>query len=148
VSLPRGVDRGGVRARSAWATSAAAFAAAVVVALWFLFGPTYTTCQTTSIGPEPQGSTPAACRSVGGLEANRAFPGPYPFITAWTLAPLVAHIGVRRWRVGLLGGRPLVAVGTAIAASCVISFGYAWPYLPLVLPLLLVTLLLTARRVV
>jgi hypothetical protein len=130
------------------ATSAAAFAAAIVVALWFLFGPAYTSCQITSIGPEAQGATPPTCQSVGGLEANRAIPGPYPFIAAWTLAPLVAFVGVRRWRVGLPGGRPLIAAGTVVAASCVISFGQAWPYLPLVLPLLLVTVVVTAHPVV
>ena len=115
---------------------------------WFWFGPAYTICQISSIGPDAQGSAAATCHSVGGLEANRVFPGPYPFIAAWTLAPLIAQLGARSWRDTRRGGRAVVRVGTAAAASCLISFGNAFPYIPLVLPLLLVTLLATARRMV
>jgi len=134
-----------------------ACAAALVYAVAFLFGPTYTTCSSGTIGPDQPFATfgPTSCRSANFFEVNASGPEGLGqasralfFITLWTIAPFIALLGVALRARGHLFGVGLVALGFAIDATSIISMGGGFVFALLCGPLLLVTLIATlAMRV-
>lgn len=78
-----------------------------------------------------------------GLQPNYLFPAPMVFVFAWSLAPLLAVLGVRsRSRARAAG---LTAIAFAIDAMSIISLGGGLIYALFVAPLLLITLVLLSR---
>ena len=134
-----------------------ACAAALVYAVAFLFGPTYTTCTSGTIGPDQPFATfgPTSCRSANFFEVNASGPEGLGqasralfFITLWTIAPFIALLGVALRARGHLFGVGLVALGFAIDATSIISMGGGFVFALLCGPLLLVALIATlAMRV-
>jgi hypothetical protein len=134
-----------------------ACAAAVVYAVAFLFGPTYTTCSSGTIGPDQPFATfgPGSCRSANFFEVNAS--GPEGIgqasralfsITLWTIAPFIALLGVALRASGHLFGVGLVLAGFAIDATSIISMGGGFVFALLCGPLLLIALIATlAMRV-
>jgi len=123
-----------------------ACAAALVYAIAFLIGPTYTTCASGTIGSDQSFATfsSANCRSANFFEANGGGPlgaqqlvRPLFFITLWTVAPFVALLGVALRARGQLFGIGLVLVGFLVDASSVISMGGGFVFALLCGPLLL-----------
>jgi hypothetical protein len=134
-----------------------ACAAAVVYAVAFLFGPTYTTCSSGTIGPDQPFATfgPTSCRSTNFFEVNASGPEGLGqasralfFITLWTIAPFIALLGVALRARGHLFGVGVVVLGFAIDATSIISMGGGFVFALLCGPLLLVALIATlAMRV-
>ena len=134
-----------------------ACAAALVYAVAFLFGPTYTTCSSGTIGPDQPFATfgPTSCRSANFFEVNASGPEGLGqasralfFITLWTIAPFIALLGVALRARGHFFGVGLVLAGFAIDATSIISMGGGFVFALLCGPLLLVTLIATlAMRV-
>jgi len=134
-----------------------ACAAALVYAVAFLFGPTYTTCSSGTIGPDQPFATfgPTSCRSANFFEVNASGPEGLGqasralfFITLWTIAPFIALLGVALRARGHLFGVGLVVLGFAIDATSIISMGGGFVFALLCGPLLLVALIATlAMRV-
>ncbi|TME89648.1 MAG: hypothetical protein E6I44_02855 [Chloroflexi bacterium] len=129
-----------------------ACAAAVVYAVAFLFGPTYTTCSSGTIGPDQPFATfgPGSCRSANFFEVNASGPeGPGQaaralfFITLWTIAPFIALLGVALRARGHVFGVGLILAGFTIDATSIISMGGGFVFALLCGPLLLVTLIAT-----
>jgi len=124
----------------------------VAYAVAFLFGPTYTTCSSGTIGPDQPFATfsPGTCRSANFFEVNESGPeGPSQaaralfFITLWTIAPFIALLGVALRARGHVFGVGLVLVGFAIDATSIISMGGGFVFALLCGPLLLVALIAT-----
>jgi hypothetical protein len=129
-----------------------ACAAALVYAVAFLFGPTYTTCSSGTIGPDQPFATfgPGSCRSANFFEVNASGPEGLGqasralfFITLWTIAPFIALLGVALRARGHLFGVGLVVLGFAIDATSIISMGGGFVFALLCGPLLLVALIAT-----
>jgi len=129
-----------------------ACAAALVYAIAFLFGPTYTTCSTGTIGPGQPVATfgPTSCRSANFFEVNASGPEglaqasrALSFITLWTIAPFIALLGVALRARGHLFGVGLVVLGLAIDATSIISMGGGFVFALLCGPLLFVALIAT-----
>ena len=129
-----------------------ACAAALVYAVAFLFGPTYTTCSSGTIGPDQPIATfvPGSCRSANFFEVNASGPEGLGqasralfFITLWTIAPFIALLGVALRGRGHLFGIGLVVLGFAIDATSIISMGGGFVFALLCGPLLLVALIAT-----
>ena len=125
-----------------------ACAAALVYAVAFLFGPTYTTCSSGTIGPDqPFAVGPGSCRSANFFEVNGGGPDGAGqlgralfFITLWTIAPFIALLGVALRARGQLFGIGLVLVGFVVDATSVISMGGGFIFALLCGPLLLAAL--------
>ncbi len=113
--------------------------------VFILLGPTGTRCTSAAIGQTGIGQpvvtlAPAHCETTSMVEIQPVWPMPLLALAVWSLAPLLAVVGV--W-----SGRPwLVAVALIVEASSIISFGAGPYYLTVVLVPLALTWLL-ARRV-
>ena len=116
----------------------------VVTGGFVLFGPTYTRCSLGSIGQTGVGQpvqtlTPAHCDTMSLVQSQSVWPMPLLAIALWSLAPLLAVLGV--W-----SGRPwLVAIALIVEMSSIISFGVGPYFLPYVAVPLALTWLLARR---
>jgi len=116
----------------------------VATGAFLLFGPTYTRCSLgsigqTGIGQPVQTLTPAHCDTMSLVQSQSVWPMPLLAIALWSLAPLLAVLGV--W-----SGRPwLVAVALIVEMSSIISFGVGPYFLPYVAVPLALTWLLARR---
>jgi hypothetical protein len=124
---------------------------AVGYAVYFLFGPTYMTCSTGTIGSGHPSATfaPASCHSANFFEANGGGPlgaeqlvRPLFFVGLWTLAPFVGLGGVVLRRRGHLAAIGLIGLAVLIDATSIISWG-GFYYAMLCMPLLAIALLAT-----
>ena len=109
-----------------------------------LFGPTYTRCSLGSIGQSGIGQpvqtlTPAHCDTMSLVQAQSVWPMPLLALVLWSLAPLLAVLGVWSGRLWL------VAIALVLELSSIISFGAGPYFLPYVAVPLALTWLLTRR---
>ena len=141
----------------------ASFVSAVigpVIGALFLFAPVQGYCSTTTSAfatPIPPGATPGppviatAGPTICGNEAlwqhQDIFPMPFLAVLVWSLAPVIAYAGVRLRVRGDRGlGAALMALGTFVAFTSIISFGAGPYFLPFVfIPTLVTTLIAFAR---
>jgi hypothetical protein len=132
--------------RIARITSLLALAAGVILGWGLLFGPFFYGCTTTAVGP---GQSPATqvCGSSSLIEVQGTdlFPAPLLWILMWSLAPVLAVIGV--W----LSIRPrvwLIVLALLMELTGIISLGGGILFALVIEPLLLITLVasLRARR--
>ena len=117
----------------------------VLTGAFVLFGPTYTRCSLgsigqTGIGQPVQTLTPAHCDTMSLVQAQSVWPMPLLALVLWSLAPLLAVLGVWSGRLWL------VAVALIVELSSIISFGVGPYFLPHVAVPLAITWVL-ARRV-
>jgi hypothetical protein len=116
----------------------------VVTGVFVLFGPTSTRCSLgsigqTGIGQPVQTLTPAHCDTMSLVQSQSVWPMPLLAIALWSLAPMLAVLGV--W-----SGRPwLVAIALIVEMSSIISFGVGPYFLPYVAAPLALTWLLARR---
>jgi len=116
----------------------------VVTGAFVLFGPTYTRCSfatigQTGIGQPVQTLTPAHCDTMSLMQAQSVWPMPLLALVLWSLAPLLAVLGVWSGRLWL------VAVALIVELSSIISFGVGPYFLPYVAVPLALTWLLARR---
>ena len=116
----------------------------VMTGVFVLFGPTYTRCSLgtigqTGIGQPVQTLTPAHCDTMSLVQAQSVWPMPLLALVIWSLAPLLAVLGV--WSGRLL----LVAVALIVEMSSIISFGVGPYFLPYVAVPLAITWILARR---
>src|SRR5438034_1369304 len=107
--------------RIARVASVLALAAGVILGWGILFGPFFYGCTSTTVAPD-QTPTPQVCRGSSLIEVQGSdlFPAPLLWILMWSLAPLLAVIGV--W----LSRRPrirLIAIALFMELTGVISLG-------------------------
>jgi hypothetical protein len=123
--------------------SSLALAAGVILGWGLLFGPFFYGCTSTAVG---YGETPAPpiCHgsSLIEVQGTELFPAPLLWILMWSLAPLLAVIGV--WlgshrRVWLIGMAMLVEL------TGIISLGGGILFALIIEPLLLITLVASLR---
>src|SRR5207247_6362849 len=81
--------------RIARVASVLALAAGVILGWGILFGPFFYGCTSTTVAPD-QTPTPQVCRGSSLIEVQGSdlFPAPLLWILMWSLAPLLAVIGV------------------------------------------------------
>ena len=101
----------------------------VVTGAFVLFGPTYTRCSLgsigqTGIGQPVQTLTPAHCDTMSLVQAQSVWPMPLLVLALWSLAPLLAVLGVWSGRLWL------VAIALVLELSSIISFGAGQRYRP------------------
>ena len=129
--------------RIARIASLLALAAGVILGWGILFGPFFYGCTTTAVAP---GQTPAPqiCRGSSLIEVQGTdlFPAPLVWILTWSLAPLLAAIGV--W----LSARPrvwLIILALLMELTGIISLGGGILFALVLEPLLLITLVASLR---
>ncbi|MDP9266435.1 MAG: hypothetical protein M3O91_10020, partial [Chloroflexota bacterium] len=128
--------------RVARACSALAAVLAVAYGLFFVFGPTGTTCSIGVVNPGgPAATTDAAsCHSTNLLQSQpgHLFPAPLLYIALWSFAPVLAFFGVR------LASRQVAIASVAFAfiaeLSGIMSMGGGFVYAIVVGPLLVLAL--------
>jgi len=128
--------------RTARTLSFLALAGGITLGLVILFGPTYTICSSGSIGPN-QTPGPTVCHSEGLVVTQRdsLFPAPLLWILMWSLAPLLAVVGVRFREDGTAEGSWLIGLALFMDLTGIISMGGGFVYALVVAPLLLITLI-------
>jgi hypothetical protein len=129
--------------RIARIASLLALAAGVILGWGILFGPFFYGCTTTAVAPG-QSPGPQVCRgsSLIEIQGNDLFPAPLLWIVMWSLAPLLAVIGV--W----LSSRPrvwLITLALLMELTGIISLGGGILFALVIEPLLLVTLVSSLR---
>jgi len=129
--------------RIARVASVLALAAGVILGWGILFGPFFYGCTSTTVAPD-QTPTPQVCRGSSLIEVQGSdlFPAPLIWILMWSLAPLLAVIGV--W----LSRRPrirLIAIALLMELTGVISLGGGFIFALVIEPLLLITLIASLR---
>jgi len=129
--------------RIARVASVLALAAGVILGWGILFGPFFYGCTSTTVAPD-QTPTPQVCRGSSLIEVQGSdlFPAPLLWILMWSLAPLLAVIGV--W----LSRRPrirLIALALLMELTGVISLGGGFIFALVIEPLLLITLIASLR---
>ncbi len=129
--------------RIARVASVLALAAGVILGWGILFGPFFYGCTSTTVAPD-QTPTPQVCRGSSLIEVQGSdlFPAPLIWILMWSLAPLLAVIGV--W----LSRRPrirLIALALLMELTGVISLGGGFIFALVIEPLLLITLIASLR---
>src|SRR5438445_12845574 len=107
--------------RMARIASVLALGTGVILGWGILFGPFFYGCTSTAVAPD-QTPAPQVCRgsSVIEVQGSDLFPAPLLWILMWSLAPLLAVIGV--W----LSRRPrirLIALALLMELTGVISLG-------------------------
>src|SRR2546421_7040787 len=114
----------------------------IAYGIFILFGPTYTICSSESIGPN-QTPGPTICRSESLVVTQRdsLFPAPLLWILMWSLAPVLALVGVRFREDGTAEGSWLVGLALFMELTGIISMGGGFVYALVVVPLLLITLI-------
>ncbi len=83
--------------RVALAAAIVAAVLGVAIGLVVVFAPTYTECQAVQLtpsGPVPPSPPVCVARSLWELHGRKGFPAPYGFLLAWSLAPILAVVGV------------------------------------------------------
>ena len=132
--------------RAAFVTAALGIAMGVV----FLLAPVQGYCRMEASSSQP--STPATpgpmvCGTQSLIQAQSVWPMPLLAIVAWSIAPLISYVGVRRRMVGASGGAALILFALLLEATTLISFGAAWFFVPYVLmPLVISTAIAMASR--
>ena len=129
--------------RIARVASVLALAAGVILGWGILFGPFFYGCTSTTVAPD-QTPTPQVCRGSSLIEVQGSdlFPAPLLWILMWSLAPLLAVIGV--W----LSRRPrirLIAIALLMELTGVISLGGGFIFALVIEPLLLIRLVASLR---
>lgn len=129
--------------RVARIASLLALAAGVILGWGILFGPFFYGCTTTAVAPG-QSPAPQVCRgsSLIEIQGNDLFPAPLLWIVMWSLAPLLAVIGV--W----LSSIPrvwLVTLALLMELTGIMSLGGGILFALVIEPLLLVTLVSSLR---
>jgi hypothetical protein len=129
--------------RIARIASLLALAAGVILGWGILFGPFFYGCTTTAVAPG-QSPAPQVCRgsSLIEIQGNDLFPAPLLWIVMWSLAPLLAVIGV--W----LSSSPrvwLITLALLMELTGIISLGGGILFAFVIEPLLLVTLVSSLR---
>jgi len=129
--------------RIARVASVLALAAGVILGWGILFGPFFYGCTSTTVAPD-QTPTPQVCRGSSLIEVQGSdlFPAPLLWIIMWSLAPLLAVLGV--W----LSRRPrirLIALALLMELTGVISLGGGFIFALVIEPLLLITLIASLR---
>jgi hypothetical protein len=114
----------------------------IAYGIFILFGPTYTICSSGSIGPN-QTPGPTTCHSESLVVTQREslFPAPLLWILIWSLAPVLAIVGVRFRADGTAGGSWLIGLAFLMDLTGIISMGGGFVYALVVAPLLLITLI-------
>ena len=132
--------------RIARVASVLALAAGVILGWGILFGPFFYGCTSAAVAPD-QTPAPQVCRGSSLIEVQGSdlFPAPLLWILMWSLAPLLAVLGV--W----LSRRPrirLIALALLMELTGIISLGGGFIFALVIEPLLLITLFasLRARR--
>ena len=130
-----------------------AFVAAVLgitMGLLFLFAPIHGGCMTTATSTVPgQIATPGPtiCTNESLVQRQPIWPLPFLAVAAWSVAPLLSYVGVRRRMAGH-GGTGLIILALVLEATVLISFGAAPFFAPFVLlPLVISTALALSARV-
>ena len=116
----------------------------IATGAFVLFGPTYTRCAfatigQTGIGQPIQTLTPAHCDTMSLVQSQSVWPMPLLVLVLWSLAPLLAVLGVWSGRLWL------VAVALIVEMSSIISFGVGPYFLPYVAAPLGITWILARR---
>jgi len=129
--------------RIARVSSLLSLAAGIILGWGILFGPFFYGCSTTAVSPG-QTPGPQICRgsSLVEVQGNDLFPAPLLWILMWSLAPLLAVIGV--W----LSARPrtsLIVLAMLMELTGIISLGGGFIFTLVIEPLLLVTLVASLR---
>jgi len=102
--------------------SVLALAAGVILGWGILFGPFFYGCTSTAVAPD-QTPAPQVCRGSSLIEVQGSdlFPAPLLWILMWSLAPLLAVIGVwlsRRPRIRLIALALLMELtGSSVSAA-------------------------------
>ena len=120
-----------------------ALAAGVILGWGLLFGPFFYGCTATAVAPG-QSPAPQICRGSSLIEVQGTdlFPAPLLWILMWSLAPLLAVIGV--W----LSARPrvwFIALALLMELTGIISLGGGILFAVVIEPLLLITLVSSLR---
>src|SRR5256885_4879243 len=129
--------------RIARVASVLALAAGVILGWGILFGPFFYGCTSTTVAPD-QTPTPQVCRGSSLIEVQGSdlFPAPLLWILMWSLAPLLAVIGV--W----LSRRPrirLIALALLMELTGVISLGGGFIFALVIEPLVLIPFIASLR---
>ena len=116
----------------------------IATGAFVLFGPTYTRCAfatigQTGIGQPVQTLTPAHCDTMSLVQSQSVWPMPLLVLVLWSLAPLLAVLGVWSGRLWL------VAVALIVEMSSIVSFGVGPYFLPYVAVPLALTWILARR---
>jgi hypothetical protein len=129
--------------RIARVSSLLSLAAGIILGWGILFGPFFYGCTSTAVAP---GQTPAPqiCRgsSLIEVQGNDLFPAPLLWILMWSLAPVLAVIGV--W----LSALPriwLMVVAMLMELTGIISLGGGFIFTLVIEPLLLIALVASLR---
>src|SRR5216117_3601006 len=124
--------------RIARVASVLALAAGLILGWGILFGPFFYGCTTTAVAPgAAQGSEICRGSSLIEVQGSDLFPAPLLWIVMWSLAPLLAVVGV--W----LSARPrlwLIALALLMELTGIISLGGGILFALVLEPLLLITL--------
>ncbi|MDQ3097291.1 MAG: hypothetical protein M3Q61_03885 [Chloroflexota bacterium] len=118
----------------------------VATGLYLLFGETGTRCYTATIGQSGPGQpvstiAPGHCESTRMIDVQSVWPMPLLVLAVWSLAPLLAVVGVWSTPVRSI----LVLAALVIEATSIISFGAGPYYIPFVLVPLTLTWILARR---
>jgi hypothetical protein len=130
----------------------AAFVVAVLgIAMGLLFAPIQGGCMTTATSTVPgQIATPGptVCTNESLVARQSIWPLPFLAVAAWSVAPLISYVGVRRKMAGERSAIALIIFALVLEASVLISFGAAPLFAPFVLlPLVISTALALSARV-
>lgn len=140
------VSRRRLAERAAFVTAALGVAMGVV----FLLAPVQGFCRMEASSSQPGVPAtpgPTICGTQSLIQAQSVWPMPLLAIVAWSIAPLISYVGVRRKMAGQGGGMALILFALFLEATSLISFGAAWFFVPYVLlPLLISTAIALASR--
>ena len=126
----------------AWTLSFLALGLGIAYGIFILFEPTYTICSSGSIGPnQTPGPTICHTESLVVTQRDSLFPAPLLWILMWSLAPLLAVVGVRFREDGTAEGSWLIGLALFMDLTGIISMGGGFLYALVVAPLLLITLI-------
>src|SRR3989454_5275235 len=113
----------------------------IAYGIFILFGPTYTICSSGSIGPnQTPGPTVRHSENLVVVQRDSLFPAPLLWILMWSLAPVLAIVGVRFREDGTAEGSWLIGLALFMDLTGIISMGGGFVYTLIVAPLLLITL--------
>lgn len=136
--------------RFAELVSLAIAALGVAMGSMFLLAPVQGYCRMEASSPQPGVPAtpgPMVCGTQSLIQAQPIWPMPLLAIVAWSIAPLISYVGVRRMMAGENGGGALIGFALLLEATALISFGAAWFFVPYVLlPLIISTAIALASR--
>src|SRR5712691_12661909 len=113
----------------------------IAYGIFILLGPTSTICSSGSIGPN-QTPGPTIChgQSLVVTQRDNLFPAPLLWILMWSLAPVLAVVGVRFRVDGTAEGSWFIGLALFTDLTGIISLCGGFVYALVVAPLLLITL--------